>query len=109
MSVPVGQSLEPPLHAMHSSRTSWTSSARQPPVTSEPFTISCSTRARPRVDAASSWVAWYVGHITPPAESAATHLPTPVHRWTSAANFGWLSPVSYTHLRAHETRHDLVC
>src|SRR5450759_5529210 len=22
---------------------------------------------------------------------------------------GWISPVSYTHLRAHETRHDLVC
>src|SRR5665648_1010739 len=21
----------------------------------------------------------------------------------------WLQPVSYTHLRAHETRHDLVC
>src|SRR5450759_4832923 len=21
----------------------------------------------------------------------------------------WLNPVSYTHLRAHETRHDLVC
>src|SRR5450756_2903000 len=21
----------------------------------------------------------------------------------------WLGPVSYTHLRAHETRHDLVC
>src|SRR5450756_2887591 len=21
----------------------------------------------------------------------------------------WLDPVSYTHLRAHETRHDLVC
>src|SRR5450759_338972 len=23
--------------------------------------------------------------------------------------FGWVTPVSYTHLRAHETRHDLVC
>src|SRR5659263_311235 len=22
---------------------------------------------------------------------------------------GWTGPVSYTHLRAHETRHDLVC
>src|SRR5450756_2661273 len=22
---------------------------------------------------------------------------------------GWTKPVSYTHLRAHETRHDLVC
>src|SRR5450756_2155949 len=25
------------------------------------------------------------------------------------ASDGWTIPVSYTHLRAHETRHDLVC
>src|SRR5665648_919617 len=32
-------------------------------------------------------------------------------RAEEAANEGWrsASPVSYTHLRAHETRHDLVC
>src|SRR5450756_2805059 len=28
---------------------------------------------------------------------------------TSATSTSVMSPVSYTHLRAHETRHDLVC
>src|SRR5450759_4959055 len=27
----------------------------------------------------------------------------------SYQDLGYLEPVSYTHLRAHETRHDLVC
>ena len=31
---------------------------------------------------------------------------TPLSEFESA---GWRIPVSYTHLRAHETRHDLVC
>src|SRR5450756_2736124 len=33
--------------------------------------------------------------------------------WTKSASCSWhapgVGPVSYTHLRAHETRHDLVC
>src|SRR5450756_3213596 len=31
------------------------------------------------------------------------------HRWRSSSSGRWSRPVSYTHLRAHETRHDLVC
>ena len=57
----------------------------QPSWTRSPFTISCSTRARPRVESFSSRVAWYDGHITPrlPVLSA-RHLPTPEHLCTSA-------------------------
>src|SRR5659263_294808 len=35
-------------------------------------------------------------------------LSGPVDHETTGAG-GHLAPVSYTHLRAHETRHDLVC
>ncbi len=84
MSVPVGQSLAQPLQDRQRSRASWTSGARNPPVTRRPSIISCSTRARPRVESFSSRVAWKDGHMTPldPALSA-MHLPTPVHRWTA--------------------------
>src|SRR5450759_656864 len=33
----------------------------------------------------------------------------PAHSPTSTFRCTWLRTVSYTHLRAHETRHDLVC
>src|SRR5428012_21236 len=37
-----------------------------------------------------------------------TDIPVRPHRWTDR-NVRPTRPVSYTHLRAHETRHDLVC
>ncbi len=84
MSTPVGQSEAQPLQARQRSSAWWTSGDRQPSETSEPFTISCSTRARPRVESFSSRVAAYEGHITPPAPVfEARHLPTPVHRCTA--------------------------
>ena len=46
-----------------------------------PFAISCSTRARPRVESFSSFVARYDGHMNPPvAVLSARHLPTPTQR-----------------------------
>ena len=90
MSVPVGQSREHPLHAMHRSRASATSGEFHP-CTKVPLTISWSTFARPRVESFSRPDAWWDGHITPPApELSAMHLPTPVHWCTAAAKSGWL-------------------
>src|SRR5450756_1120626 len=40
----------------------------------------------------------------PGVKPTATHVPPPVGQEPGGA-----APVSYTHLRAHETRHDLVC
>ena len=57
MSTPAGHSDEHALHARHRSSTAPTSGDRQPPVTSVPFTISCSIRARPRVESFSCLVA----------------------------------------------------
>ena len=57
MSMPVGQSLAQPLHDRHRSSASWTSGERHPSVIVEPLSISCSARARPRVESFSSPVA----------------------------------------------------
>ncbi len=57
MSTETGQSREHALHDRQRSSASWTSGERQPPVTSEPFASSWSTRARPRVESFSSPVA----------------------------------------------------
>ena len=57
MSTPVGQSDAHPLQDRHRSRASWTSGERQPPRMAVPLIISCSTRARPRVESFSSRVA----------------------------------------------------
>jgi len=84
MSTPAGQSAEQPLQDRHRSSASATAGASQPE-TSEPLAISCSTRARPRVESFSSRVARYDGHITPPDPVvSARHLPTPVQRCTAA-------------------------
>ena len=84
MSVPVGQSLVQPLHDRHRSSASCTSGDRQPPLTSRPSIISCSTRARPRVESFSLRVAWNDGHMTPLEPwLSARHLPTPVQRCTA--------------------------
>ncbi len=64
--------------------SAWFSSggASQPETTPPPLIISCSTRARPRVESFSSRVAWYEGHITDPDPRVSeTHLPTPVQAW----------------------------
>ncbi len=89
MSTPAGQSLEHALQDRHRSSDSRTSGAARPP-TSVPFTASWSTRARARVTSFSSFVAWYDGHMKPPAALvSARHLPTPTHRCT-----GVMSPWS---------------
>src|SRR5450759_3791532 len=46
------------------------------------------------------------GSITSPVEDSCL-VPTQGRPWRPALK--QFSPVSYTHLRAHETRHDLVC
>ena len=84
MSTPVGQSREQPLHDRQRSSASCTSGARQSRTGPPGASISCSTRARPRVESFSSRVAGQDGHITPPvAGRSARHLPTPVQRWTA--------------------------
>ncbi len=84
MSTPAGQSLAHALQDRHNSRDSATSGADQPPVTSEPFAMSCNTRARPRVVSFSSLVARNDGHMNPPAALvSARHLPTPTQRCTA--------------------------
>src|SRR5450756_982365 len=86
MSTPAGQSLEQALQDRQRSSDSRTSGAFQPPVIRRPFAISCSVRARPRVTSFSSFVAWYDGHMKPPASPlAARHLPTPCLLYTSDA------------------------
>ena len=67
MSTPVGQSREQPLQDRHRSSASCTSGARQPFTGPPGASISCSTRARPRVVSFSSRVAGQDGHMTPPA------------------------------------------
>src|SRR5450756_3238428 len=52
-------------------------------------------------------------HLTNPAKDAGQVIDETTSHLTKAAScqvigYGY-SPVSYTHLRAHETRHDLVC
>src|SRR5659263_54888 len=42
------------------------------------------------------------------AEGTALRL-SPVATCVLGTDHHWYTPVSYTHLRAHETRHDLVC
>ena len=85
MSTETGQSREHALQDRHRSSASCTSGARQPPVTSEPFASSCSTRARPRVESFSSRVARNDGHMNPPAAPlSARHLAIPTHRCTAA-------------------------
>ena len=64
MSTPVGQSREQPLHDRHRSSASCTSGARQPLTGPPGASISCSTRARPRVVSFSSRVAAHDGHMT---------------------------------------------
>jgi hypothetical protein len=86
MSTPTGQSVRQPLQDRHRSSASRTSVDRQPSVTSSPASISCSSRARPRVECASSPVARNDGHITAGARttSVVRHLATPTHRRTAA-------------------------
>src|SRR5699024_4176503 len=82
MSTPAGQSELQALHDRHRSSDSATSRELQPPETTSPFAISCSTRARPRVESFSSRVAKYDGHMNPPeSEESARHFPTPTQRW----------------------------
>src|SRR6266536_4315050 len=90
MSTPAGQSDEQPLQDRHRSSDS-ASSAAAKPCTRLPLASSCSTRARPRVEAFSSLVASQDGHITPPPPPSpapfivsARHLPTPTQRCTAA-------------------------
>ena len=86
MSTPVGQSREQPLQDRQRSSASCTSGERQSRTGPPGASISCSTRARPRVVSFSSRVAPHDGHMTPPeADRSARHLPTPVQRWTAAA------------------------
>src|SRR5450756_2684878 len=49
-----------------------------------------------------STASWMIGRVR------RKHLP-PLPRTSSSFFHPYLNPVSYTHLRAHETRHDLVC
>ena len=61
MSTFAGQSVLQPLQARHRSSASRTASDRQPSLTGEspwPFSISNSSRARPRVECSSSPVTW---------------------------------------------------
>src|SRR5665648_1193824 len=54
---------------------------------------------------------WKEGHVCSvmcarkPASRPRRSASASCAAWVSA----WITPVSYTHLRAHETRHDLVC
>ena len=85
--MPVGQSRAQPLQDRQRSSAACTSGERQPWVISDPLTISCSARARPRVESFSSRVAWKLGHITPPdTVEFARHLPTPEHWCTASTN-----------------------
>src|SRR3954467_4350316 len=63
MSTPAGQSAEQPLQDRQRSSTSRTSSARKL-LTNEPLASSCRTRARPRVESFSSFVARNDGPFT---------------------------------------------
>ncbi len=89
MSTPTGQSLRQPLQPRHRSSASATSAERQPSRRISPASISCSSRARPRVECCSSFVTRYDGHITPgppgPPASSDRHFATPTHRATSRA------------------------
>lgn len=79
MSTFTGQSLLHPLQARQRSRASRTASLRQPSPTGPALSaISCSSRARPRVECFSSRVTMKLGHITPPDRWR--HLPTPKQR-----------------------------
>ncbi|CAM5699608.1 hypothetical protein STENM327S_02989 [Streptomyces tendae] len=85
MSTSTGQSERQPLQDRHRSRASRTSGERQPSVTNSPASISCSSRARPRVECCSSPVARKDGHITPaPDTDVVRHLATPTQRRTAA-------------------------
>ncbi len=88
MSTPAGQSLRQPLQDRHRSSASRTSVERQPSVITPPAapaSISWSSRARPRVEWASSPVARNEGHITDGPETfSVRHLATPTHRRTAA-------------------------
>ena len=78
---------------------------RQPAGTSAPSSISCSTRARPRVESFSSRVARYDGHITPPvAGVSARHLPTPVQRCTAVGDVAAVVPVGAARAAAGAAR-----
>lgn len=93
MSTSTGQSERQPLQERHRSSASRTSPERQPSVITSPASISCSSRARPRVECASSPVTRKDGHITsePPALPLPTagvrHFATPTHLLTAAEKF----------------------
>src|SRR5450756_2159744 len=56
-----------------------------------------------------AWVAWGGSHSVASATPIPSPTPSSVPATPSPAPTQPPSPVSYTHLRAHETRHDLVC
>src|SRR5450756_1392341 len=60
--------------------------------------------------ASASWVGVRASFSSLRASRDRTaHSPAERSRSASCREYHWLSSVSYTHLRAHETRHDLVC
>src|SRR5450756_142607 len=64
---------------------------------------------RARAKAAPTWFSSFRCGIGL-RQSSTMRGPTLEERTSCAGTVSvWLSPVSYTHLRAHETRHDLVC
>src|SRR5581483_4196927 len=85
MSTETGQSCVQPLHERQRSSASNTSSSRQSS-SSDPFSISQSVRARPRVVCFSSRVTMKLGHMTPPSLSVRRHLPIPTQRVVACEN-----------------------
>src|SRR5665648_1193827 len=55
------------------------------------------------IDYVGSWGPMILGHAHPDVILAIQRTAA------KGTSFGAPTPVSYTHLRAHETRHDLVC
>src|SRR5450756_2826169 len=52
---------------------------------------------------------WYSATRRPTAAASVSMRRTPAADLRSSSGRMCIQPVSYTHLRAHETRHDLVC
>ncbi len=84
MSTCTGQSPVHPLHERHRSSDSLTASSRQPSDTGSPFSISNSSRLRPRVEWRSSRVTWKLGHIV--TLPRLRHFAIPKHRSIAVAN-----------------------
>src|SRR5665648_1168319 len=82
-----------------SSRYSGATRARRSTARMTPTTTSATTATKTVSRLLSAHVSAWVA-VGPPTSAVA--LP-------AAATLRAVSPVSYTHLRAHETRHDLVC